>query len=472
MLQQTTIRIPDLSKWNVQAAGRSFSQFFLRPLEYLAEFLFFTAGIGFLMDFLLQIYPSPALDSFWPMVLFRQLTDPALAPWREAGVEANFIPADAYHALPLALSLLAWLSRPRVMQRLKELRCRLEEAPVESLFLPRVSASDGSGGGARIESCGTELLNGNDFSSARLITDEPSVEPVSPIVSSANQVIQTIGRYELVQQLGRGPTGAVYKALDLKLGRTVALKALLPNGLSAEQLLAQKERLYREARTAAKMMHPGIVTVFDAAEDTLGNPYIVMEYVEGQTLAQALHQKHSEEPLSLAARLEIAIQITKTLDYAHRRGVIHRDIKPSNVLISLEGNAKIADFGIAMNLNGESAEDGRIPGTPAFVAPELLDGSSATAASDLFSIGVLLYWMFTGEIPFSGKTVTEIVHQVAHVNPVPARRLNWALPQELDRVLGRCLAKKPADRYPSASELAADLIALRDGRLEAARLTA
>jgi len=201
MLQQTTIRIPDLSKWNVRAAGRSFSQFFLRPLEYLAEFLFFTAGIGFLMDFLLRIYPSPALDSFWPMVLFRQLTDPALAPWREAEVEANFIPADAYHALPLALSLLAWLSRPRVMQRLKELRCRLEEAPVESLFLRQPASEDSD------KSSGEELFLGEDFSSARLVEADPSEESASPISTSTNQILRTIGRYELVQELGRGPAG-------------------------------------------------------------------------------------------------------------------------------------------------------------------------------------------------------------------------------------------------------------------------
>jgi serine/threonine-protein kinase len=232
-----------------------------------------------------------------------------------------------------------------------------------------------------------------------------------------------------------------------------------------------RERLCREARTAAKLTHPGIVAVYDTAEDTLGNPYIVMEYVDGESLSEALRGRISEEPASLAMRMELAIQISKTLDYAHRSGVIHRDLKPSNVLLTREGNAKIADFGIAMHLEGD-ALDGKVPGTPAFVAPELLHGSSAKAASDIFSLGVLMYWMFTGEIPFTGNSVTEIVHQVTYADPVPARRLNWALPQDLDRVLRRCLEKKPADRYATAGEVAAELLALREGKFEAARLTA
>jgi hypothetical protein len=467
MLQNTTFRLTEISKPSIRAVGRTFSLCVLRPMAYAAEGVFVAAGVGFLMDFLLRFFPAPAIESLWPMVLFRQFTDPVLAPWRSALVSQEFLSPDAYQALPLALSLFAWVARPVVSRRLREVRSLLERRPVESLFL-RSQATE-----VAYSSSGEELFLGGDFSSARLIVEDPPEQPASPIVSSAHQRLQTIGRYELLQELGRGPVGAVYKALDLKLGRIVALKVMLPGGgLSMEESHAQKEKLYHEARTAAKMMHPGIVTVFDAAEDNLGNPYIVMEYVEGHTLARALDLLYSDEPLSLAARLEIAIQVARTLDYAHRRGIVHRDIKPSNILISAEGNAKIADFGIAMHLNGEAAEESKIPGTPAFVAPEILKGAPASAAGDIFSLGVVLYWMFTGEIPFSGKTVTEIVHQVAHANPRPARRLNWALPQDLDRILDRCLSKKPADRYASAGELAADLTALRDGRLENARLSA
>jgi serine/threonine-protein kinase len=167
--------------------------------------------------------------------------------------------------------------------------------------------------------------------------------------------------------------------------------------------------------------------------------------------------------------MSIAIQLAKALGYAHRHGVVHRDIKPSNVLISEDGHAKIVDFGIAMVADPKANESDQLPGTPAFVAPELLRDSPANARSDIFSLGVVLYWMFTGEIPFSGSTVTEITYNVAHTNPPPARQVNWALPEELDEVLRKCLAKNPAERYASAGMLAADLVALRDGRPQAAR---
>jgi serine/threonine-protein kinase len=360
---------------------------------------------------------------------------------------------------------------------------------VETLFQPRLVENPRHTGG----SSAYELSIGDGFSSARLIVDDivdddpandasdkASAEGASPIVTSVHQILRTIGRFELMQELGRGTASAVYKALDLKLGRIVAVKALLPGGHSGEELRTQREKLYREARTAAKLTHPGVVAVYDTTEDTLGNPYIVMEFVDGETLSQALLGRHSEEPMSLAQRLELAIQISKTLDYAHRAGVIHRDIKPSNVILTSEGNAKIADFGIAMHLGGDSlerniggsSEGDKVPGTPAFVAPELLNGSPAKASSDIFSLGVLMYWMFTGELPFTGNSVTEIVHQVIYAHPVPPRRLNWALPEELEDILGRCLPKNPTERYSSAGEVAADLIAMRDGRLAKARLSA
>jgi serine/threonine-protein kinase len=255
----------------------------------------------------------------------------------------------------------------------------------------------------------------------------------------------------------------------LRIGRVVALKAIIADDLSPEELRQQKEWFYREARTAGKMTHPGIVTVLDIAEDEAGHPYIVMEYVEGEPLERALSRRDLQEPLNFSQRMSIAIQLAKALDYAHRHGVVHRDIKPSNVLISEDGHAKIVDFGIAMIAEPKANGSDQLPGTPAFVAPELLRDSPANARSDIFSLGVVLYWMFTGEIPFSGSTVTEITYNVAHTNPPPARQVNWALPEELDEVLRKCLAKNPAERYASAGMLAADLVALRDGRPQAAR---
>jgi tRNA A-37 threonylcarbamoyl transferase component Bud32 len=471
MLQQTIIRIPAITKLNWKQAGRSLSLYSLRPLQYSVDVLFHIVGFGFLLLFGLDFFPSPGIESLIPVVLFRQLADPYLAPLRAHVLEMSSGANDIYRALPLAFSVVAWLVRPSVVRNLKRWRARLEEPPVESLFAPRPIVSSEELNEELIELSELDSDSGGGTSGDGRSYDSSSKQS-SPILSSNNQAIQVIGRYELIEELGRGPVGAVYKALDLKLGRTVALKVMIPHGLSADQLRAQTDRLYREARTAAKIMHPGIVTIFDVEEDSLGNPYIVMEYIDGETLAQVLEKKNAGEPLSLSERLEIGIQIARTLDYAHRRGVVHRDMKPSNVLLTAEGNIKIADFGIAMHLEAEASPAGQVPGTPAFVSPELLNGFPANSRSDVFSLGVVLYWMFTGEMPFTGGTVTEIVHKVAHVNPVPARRVNWALPEELDQILRRCLAKNPAERYPSAGELAGDLIALREGRLQSARLSA
>jgi len=461
MLQQTILRNLAFGKWNARDCVRSFSSYFLRPLEYFLDGLLFTLGIGLLLLFCLDFFPSPGLESFLPVALFRKLTDLFLAPLRTALFTLTAAPGDSYRALPLVVSIVAWLVRPSAVKTVKHWRARLEEPSVNSLFAaPRWTVEeDSSDAPSEAPSSGNPEASSSGY-------------PSSPVVSSTTHAIQVIGRYELMEELGRVAVGAVYKALDLKLGRTVALKVMTPNGLSAEQLRTQKERLYREARTAAKIMHPGIVTIFDITEDHLGNPYIVMEFVEGQTLSRVLEQKSNADPLSLSERLDLAIQIAKTLDYAHRRGVVHRDIKPSNILITAEANAKIADFGIAMHLVAEGTSESPVPGTPAYVSPELLNGFPANSKSDIFSLGVVLYWMFTGEMPFAGETVTEIVHKVAHLNPVPARRLNWALPEELDRVLRRCLAKNPADRYANAGEPAGDLVALRDGRFQTARMSA
>lgn len=466
MLQQAFLHIPGAGKLTAKAIGRSFSLFFLRPLQYFLEVLFYFYGIGFLVVFSLEFYSSAALESLSLVVLLRGMTDPLLTPLREGLGELGSIPADAYRVLPLALSILTWLVRPVVVTILKRQRLRLEGLAPESLFAPRHLVDVEPESEWSFGPPGEERAAASDGASS--VPNQPVVAGAqpSPVVSSAKGAVQLLGRrYELMQELGRGAVGAVYKALDLQIGRTVALKVIIPDGLSPEQLRPQRERLYREARTAGKMIHPGIVTILDLGQDALGNPYIVMEFAEGGRLDQALHRKKAEEPLDFAQRLEIAIELAQALDYAHRRGVVHRDIKPSNVLLTADGHAKIADFGIAKPIDGEAAE---VPGTPAFVSPELLTGSPANARSDLFSLGVVLYWMFTGEIPFSGDTVTEIVHKVAHANPRPVRQVNWALPAELDEVLRRCLAKDPSDRYPSAGELAADLVALRDGRLQRA----
>ncbi|MSO21605.1 MAG: serine/threonine protein kinase [Acidobacteria bacterium] len=222
------------------------------------------------------------------------------------------------------------------------------------------------------------------------------------------------------------------------------------------------------------MVHAGLVTIFDVSEDEQGNPYIVMEYVDGETLEEALTPRFGKQLLNLSQRLDVAIEIAHAVDYAHCRGIIHRDLKPSNVLLTADLHTKVVDFGIARLVDLNRAElnyidgqaqasegDSGVPGTPEFVAPELLHGMAAARSSDIFSLGVTLYWIFTGDLPFSGRSVTEIIYNGAHNQPAPVRQLNWALPSELDAVLRRCLAKDPGARYRSAGELAADLQVLR-----------
>jgi class 3 adenylate cyclase len=273
-----------------------------------------------------------------------------------------------------------------------------------------------------------------------------------------------VGRYEILQELGRGAMGAVYKARDPQIARTVAIKVILVGNQSPEVLEDYLQRFYREAQTAGQMSHPGIVTIHDVGEDEDGQPYLVMEYVEGTTLDKLLVPSKPGEPCpprDLRQILTIAIQVADALDYAHRRNVIHRDIKPANILITSEGRAKIADFGIAKLAGTHMTHTGLIVGTPAFMSPEQITGGVVDSRSDIFSFGILLYWMCAGSRPFAGESITEVAYRVVHTPPTPLREFNADVPLELETLLSRCLAKKPEERYQTARELTNDLEALR-----------
>ena len=278
--------------------------------------------------------------------------------------------------------------------------------------------------------------------------------------------MQRIGRYELIDELGRGAMGVVYRARDTEIGRIVALKVILTRNASAKEADHYKQRFRREAQAAGRLSHPGIVTLHDIAEDSEGQPYIVMEFIEGKPLS-LLFGPAEQAPLDRL--LDIGIQVAHALDYAHRSGVVHRDIKPENIMVTREGRAKIADFGIAKLAGIDLTQEGTSLGTPSYMSPEQFHGAPVDARSDLFSLGAVLYWMCTGQKPFSGESVTTITFQVLFQAPPRAQELKPGLPPDLDRILSRCLAKDPADRYASCAELAADLEALRAGRPLAAR---
>ncbi|MCI0348229.1 MAG: serine/threonine protein kinase [Acidobacteriales bacterium] len=256
--------------------------------------------------------------------------------------------------------------------------------------------------------------------------------------------------------------GTVYQARDPHIDRVVAIKTISVQ--SAEGADDEyRQRFFREAQAAGKLAHPGIVTVHDIGEDEATRiPFIVMECIAGQTLEQTM--RSAGQRLPLATTLELVKQIAEALDYAHAQGIVHRDIKPANIIVTQEGRAKITDFGVAKLTLTDYTMPGQVLGTPSYMSPEQLSGEPVTGQSDLFSLGVILYSMLTGDRPFSADTVTALTFLVVYKDPTPVTELNTTLGTEFDHVIGRALAKKPADRYQRGLELAGDLEDLSQGR--------
>lgn len=253
--------------------------------------------------------------------------------------------------------------------------------------------------------------------------------------------------------------GTVYRAMDPAMNRVVALKTITAVGFPLQTEF--RERFYREARAAAVLTHPGIVPVFDMGEHE-GVPFLVMEFVAGRTLSDAAK---AGERWPLDRISEIGQSIAEALGYAHQRGVVHRDIKPPNILLtSTEAygieRPKITDFGLA-KLAGQITVTGETLGTPAFMSPEQVVGTDVDGRADIFSLGVVLYWMATGEQPFPGDSVTAVSYKVVHSDVVPPRHLNPSLPTKLENLILKCLAKNPADRFQTGEELARGLSELR-----------
>jgi serine/threonine protein kinase len=271
-------------------------------------------------------------------------------------------------------------------------------------------------------------------------------------------------RFELEEPLGSGGMSTVWRARDGTLDRSVAIKRLHAH-LAADRGAAA--RFQQEARAAGSLSHPGVVAVYDAGEDEEG-PFIIMEFVEGESLHDLLER---EGPLSPERATEVAVAVAEALHFGHERGVVHRDVKPSNVLLDADGRVRVADFGIARTLGGTTplTADGAVMGTASYVAPEVAMGKAATPASDTYSLGVLLYEMLTGRPPFVGETPISVLLAHQKEEPVPPGRLA-ELPPGLEEVVLRALAKDPAERYQSAAAMAE---ALRSpGEIDATRAMA
>jgi eukaryotic-like serine/threonine-protein kinase len=261
------------------------------------------------------------------------------------------------------------------------------------------------------------------------------------------------GRYELRSELGRGTSGVVYKAHDPKLDRLVALKILRPELVSLEEAgVGFKQRFHQEAVAAGRLTHPAIVAVHDVGEAE-NRPFMVMEYIEGGTLADLLL---GGQPLPLADAVEIVLQVSAALDYAHRHGVVHRDIKPRNILVG-PGVTKVTDFGTARILGASHTQTGTMMGTPAYISPEMVRGQAADPRSDLFSLGVVLYEAVTGVNPFNAADLAAVLYRIVNLDAPSVRRHQAELPPALDRVLRRALAKEPESRFATATDFAGAL---------------
>src|SRR5579864_2778964 len=262
--------------------------------------------------------------------------------------------------------------------------------------------------------------------------------------------MESIGRYQIVKELGHGAMGVVYQAVDPTIGRQVAIKTIrLDDVDDPDERAKLRERLFREARSAGILSHPGIVTIYDMEEhDEVA--FIAMEFVDGPTLDQLLSKR---EPLAPERLMSILRQTAMALDYAHAKGIVHRDIKPANIMIASDGAVKITDFGIAkVTTSQQYTQTGTIVGTPNYMSPEQVQGLVVSGRVDQFSLAVIAYEMLTGERPFTGEHLTTVVYKIVAEDPPPAQRLNPTLGSQIDAVLRRGLLKKPEGRYTSCTE--------------------
>lgn len=270
----------------------------------------------------------------------------------------------------------------------------------------------------------------------------------------------TILQYEVIEQIGEGGMGVVYKARDTKLDRFVALKFLTKNVAASD---ADRQRFFQEAKAAATLNHPNICTVYDVAEHD-GKLFIAMEFIEGETL------RDRKNNISMKQSIDIGIQIAEALAAAHEKGIVHRDIKPENVMLRKDGLVQIMDFGLA-KLQGVSrlTREGNTVGTMGYMSPEQVQGFDVDHRTDIFSFGVLMYELISGQSPFKGMHETAIIYEIVNVDPEPVSIIKPDLPPDLDAILLECLAKEPEERYQSAKEIVKDL---RKLKRESSRQTA
>ena len=263
-----------------------------------------------------------------------------------------------------------------------------------------------------------------------------------------------IGKYKIVELVGEGAMGTVYRATDSVLGRTVAIKVM--NASIARQQ-DHRQRFLREAQAAGSLQHPNVVTIYDLGE-LEGHLFIAMEFVHGTDLERLMT---AVEPLKLQSKLDIIVDVLMGLSYAHKHGIIHRDIKPANIRVAEDGHAKIMDFGVAHLASSDMTRTGLVVGTPSYMAPEQVMGGKAVPGTDLFAVGAVLYHLITGSKPFEGPTLQSLFYRIVTDMPKPLDEVRPGLPASLNAIIQKAMAKDAADRYASALDMANAIIAVR-----------
>jgi hypothetical protein len=295
------------------------------------------------------------------------------------------------------------------------------------------------------------------LSPAAAARDPAGQECAAPISAAAAEgpELQRLGRYTLEREIGRGAMGIVYLGRDTAINRSVAIKAIpLASEFSDAELVEARARFFREAETAGRLNHPNIVTIYDVGEER-GLAYIAMEYLKGRHLSDHATSNNLLEPRKV---LEVIARTAEALGFAHKQQVVHRDIKPANLMYDASTDIlKITDFGIARLTGAGSTRTGIVLGTPSFMSPEQLEGRNVTGHSDLFSLGVSLFQLLTGQLPFTADSMTGLMQQIAEVPHPPLRAFRPDLPECVEVIVDRALAKNPDARFDSGAQMAAAL---------------
>jgi serine/threonine-protein kinase len=268
--------------------------------------------------------------------------------------------------------------------------------------------------------------------------------------------VKQIGKYEIISVLGEGAMGTVYRAKDSVIGRTVAIKVMNPEIARDKE---HRQRFLREAQAAGSLQHPNVVTIYDLGELD-GHLFIAMEFLQGNDLEKVMA---NTEPMKLQSKLDIIVDVLMGLSYAHKNGIVHRDIKPANIRVSDEGKAKIMDFGVAHLASSDMTKTGVAVGTPSYMAPEQITSGKMLPQTDIFAVGAVMYHFLAGTKPFEAPTLQSLFYRIVTEMPKPLAEVRPGLPAALDAIVRKSMAKEPEDRYPTALDMANEIISVRAG---------